>query len=96
MVPSSIRGLRAAISRIELLLSLLMIIQEFSMNLIKFIHSNPHFKYMENSSIIIIYLHIYGLTIHPHNDLLPVHLKPRLVELCTGIAEAWVQIHVQA
>ena len=31
--------------------------------MIKFIHSNPHLKYMENSSIVINYLHIYGLTI---------------------------------
>ena len=93
MAPTSIHGLRAAISRIELLLSLLMMIQEFSMNLIK---SNPHFKCMENSCIIIIYLHIYGLTIDPRKDLLPVGLVAQLVEHCTGIAGVRVQIPVQA
>ena len=35
---------------------------------------NPHFKYMENPCIVIVYLPIYGLTIDPHNDLLPVGL----------------------
>ena len=39
---------------------------------------------MENSSIIIIYLQIYGLIIDPHNDLLPVDLIPQLVEHSTS------------
>ena len=33
-----------------------------------------HFKYMEISCVIITYLHIYGLIIDPHNNLLPVDL----------------------
>ena len=33
----------------------------------------------------IIYLHIYGLIINPHNDLLPVGLIAQLVEHCTDI-----------
>ena len=40
--------------------------------MIKFIHSYPQFKYMENSCIIIICLHIYRLIIDPHDDLLSV------------------------
>ena len=52
-----------------------------------FIHSYPQFKCMANSCIIVIYLHIYGLIIDPHNDLLPVGLRAQLVEHCTGIAE---------
>ena len=44
----------------------------------------------------IIYLHIYGLIIDPHNDLLPVGLIAQLVEHCTGIAEVRVWIPVQA
>ena len=63
------------------------------MNLfIKFIYSKPHFKYMENSCIIIIYPHIYGLLINPHNDLLPFGQIAQLVELCTSIAEVRVRI----
>ena len=52
-----------------------------------FIHSYPQFKYMSNSCIIVVYLHIYGLVIDSHNDLLPVGLRAQLVEHCTGIAE---------
>ena len=51
---------------------------------------------IENSCIIIIYLHIYGLIIDPHNNLLPVGLIMQLVEHCTGIAGVRVQIPVQA
>ena len=42
---------------------------------------------MENSCVIIIYLHIYKLVIDPHDKLLPVGLIAQLVEHCTGIAE---------
>ena len=35
---------------------------------------------MENSSIIIIYLHIYGLITDPHNDLFSVGLIAKLAE----------------
>ena len=63
---------------------------------IKFVHSNPHFKYIGNSCIIIIYLHICGLIINPLNDLLPVGLKARLLEHCIGIAEVRVRVPVQA
>ena len=61
---------------------------------IKFIHSYLQFKYMENSCIIVIYLHIYGLIIDPHNELLPVGLIAQLVEHCTGITEVRVQIPI--
>ena len=63
--------------------------------MIKFIHSSPHFKYMVNSCIIIIYLHIYELRIAPHNDLLLVGLIAQLEEHCTGIAEVKLGIPVQ-
>ena len=49
-----------------------------------------HFKYMENSGITIICLHIYGLIIDPHNHLLRFGLVTELVEQCTGIAEVRV------
>ena len=45
---------------------------------------------------IFIYLHIYGLVIDPYNDLLPAGLIAQLVEHCTGTAEVWVRIPVQA
>ena len=64
--------------------------------MIKVILSNPHFKSMEISCIIIIYQHIYHLIIDPHNNLLPVGLKAQLVEHCTGIAEVRVWIPIQA
>ena len=44
-----------------------------------FIHSYPQFKYMSNSCIIVVYLHIYGHVIDSHNDLLPVGLRAQLV-----------------
>ena len=49
-----------------------------------------NFKYMEYSCIIIIYLHLYGLIIEPHNNLLQFGLITQLAEHCTGIAEVWV------
>ena len=64
--------------------------------MIKFIHSYLQFKCMENSCIIIIYLHIYRLIMDPRNDLLAVHLMAQLVEHCTSIAEVMVQILVRA
>ena len=60
------------------------------------LHSNPHFEYMGNSCNIIIYLHIYGLIVDPHNNLLPVGLIAQQLEHCTGIAEVRVPIPVQA
>ena len=59
-----------------------------------FILYNLHFRYMENSCNIIIYLHIYGLIIDPHNDLLPFGLKAQLSEHCTGITEVIIRIPV--
>ena len=35
---------------------------------------------MENSSIIIVYLHIYGLITDPHNDLFSVGLIAQLAQ----------------
>ena len=52
-------------------------------------------KHMENSCIIIIYLHIYGLRIDPNNDLLPVDLIVQLAEHCTGNPEVRVRIPIQ-
>jgi len=49
---------------------------------------------MENSCNNIIYLHIYGLIIDPHNDLLPVGLKAQLSEHRTGITEVIIRIPV--
>ena len=43
-----------------------------------------------------IYLHIYGLIIDPHNDLFPFGLIAELVEQSTGIAEVRVPIPAQA
>ena len=63
--------------------------------MIKFVHSSPHFKYMVNSCIIIIYLHTYEFRIDPHNDLFLVDLIAQLEEHCTGIAEVKVGIPVQ-
>ena len=60
--------------------------------MIKFIHSSPHFKYMVNFCINIIYLHIYELRIAPHNDLLLVGQIAQLEEHCTSIAEVKVGI----
>ena len=60
----------------------------------KFIHSDPHFKY-KNSSIIIIYLYIYGLIIDPHDDQLPVGPIAQLVEHWIDNAEVRVRISVQ-
>ena len=42
--------------------------------------------------IIILYLHIFGLIVDPHNDLLPVGVVAQLVEHCTAIAEVRVRI----
>ena len=50
---------------------------------------------MENSCIIIIYLHIYELITDPHNNLLPVGLIAQLVEHCTSITEVTVGIPAQ-
>jgi len=47
-------------------------------------------------AIIVIYFHIYGLIIDPHNDLLPVGLIAELVEDCTGITGFRVWIIIQA
>ena len=52
--------------------------------MIKFIHSYPQFKYMENSCIIIIYPNIYGLITELHNDLFQVGMIAQLEEHCTG------------
>lgn len=62
---------------------------------IRFIHCNLHFKLMENSCIIIIYLHIYELITDPHNNLLPVGLIAQLVGHCTSITEVTVGIPAQ-
>ena len=45
---------------------------------------------MEISCSIITYLHIYGLLIDPHNDLLPVSVIAQLLEHCAGIGEVRV------
>ena len=46
--------------------------------------------------IVIIYVHLYGLIIDPHNDQLPIGLLAQLVGHCTGIAEVRGRIPVQA
>ena len=66
-----------------------------SAKMIKVMLSNPHLKSMEISCIIIVYQHIYGLIIDPHNNLLPVGLKAQPVEHCTGIVEVRVWIPIQ-
>ena len=56
-----------------------------------FIDSNQHFKYMENSCITIIYLHMYGLIIDQYSNLLPVDLVAQLVDDRKNIAKVRVQ-----
>ena len=52
------------------------------------------FQIYGNYRIIIIYLHIYGPIIDPHNDLLSVGSIAQLVEHCTVITEVRVRIPV--
>jgi len=51
------------------------------------IHEFRPEKIQDNYYTNIIYLHIYRLTIDPHNKQLPVDLLAQLIEHCTSIAE---------
>ena len=54
--------------------------------------SNPHFKDMENSGIIIIYLLIYGLITDPYNDQISVGLIAQLAALkCDDQIHSFIQ-----